>query len=63
MQIGHLLPISSLAGAQTVGPDAKPRTYKVTPRMATSVLIWKWGPTSTTAEEKMALAKEDTNVV
>jgi hypothetical protein len=49
--IGHRLPISSLAGAQIVGPDANPRTYKVTPRIATSVLMWKWGPISPTAEE------------
>ena len=39
MQIGHLLPMSSLAGAHTVGPEANPRTYRVTPRTATSVLM------------------------
>ena len=38
---GHRLPISSEAGAQIRGPDAKPRTYRVVPSVPTSGLTLK----------------------
>ena len=38
---GHRLPTSSEAGAQIRGPDAKPRTYRVVPRVPTSELTLK----------------------
>ena len=60
--MGHRRPYSSDAGAQSVGPDANPRTYNVTPRVATSVLIPNWGLMAPRADEKMALAKEATKV-
>jgi len=49
-------------GAQSVGPEANPRTYNVTPRVPTSILKWNSASTALMAAEKMALAKEATNV-
>lgn len=41
MVSGHRLPISSEAGAQIRGPEAKPRTYRVVPSVPTSELTLK----------------------
>lgn len=60
--MGHRRPYSSDAGAQSVGPEANPKTYNVTPNVATSVLMPNWGLMAPRADEKMALAKEETKV-
>ena len=49
-------------GAQSVGPEAKPKTYNVTPRVPTSMLKWNSSSTALMAAENMALAKEATKV-
>lgn len=59
---GQRRPISSDAGAQIVGPAAKPKTYNVTPSDAASVPILNCSLTEPMAAEKTALAKEPAKV-
>jgi hypothetical protein len=59
---GSRRPESSDMGAQRVGPEAKPSTYNVTPRVPTSMLKWNSASTALMAAEKMADAKEATKV-
>jgi hypothetical protein len=61
--IGMRRPFSSDRGAHKVGPNAKPRTKKDTPRMPTSVETPNSAATSLVAAEKMELAKEAVRVV
>lgn len=62
MVMGQRRPLSSEAGAHSVGPDANPKTYNVTPKVATSVLMPNWPLMEPTVDEKMALANEETKV-
>lgn len=61
--MGNLLPFSSDRGAQRVGPNAKPRTYRETPSKPTSEETPYWAPTTRVAAEKILEPNADTMVV
>lgn len=62
INMGHRRPESSEVGAQSVGPDANPKTYSVTPNVETSELMPNWLLIEPTADEKIALEKEAVKV-
>jgi hypothetical protein len=59
---GHRLPISSEEGAQIKGPEAKPRTKSVVPRIPTSELTPNALATPPVPGAKIALANDATKV-
>jgi hypothetical protein len=59
---GQRRPMSSEAGAQMVGPAAKPSTYSVTPSEPTSWLTWNSLLAEAMAAAKTALANEPAKV-